>query len=174
MMHIIDNRDINQAKHFNGRIFLPDYSVCMILSKTFGYALRSVLYVAAMSDENRNIQLQEIAVNLGVPRHFLGKVMKRLVKSGVIDSAKGHSGGYVMNRQTLSLPVIKLVTLIEGDELFKNCVIGFKKCNESNPCPLHNQMVEIRRQLTTVFSETKIRDLLMEDKDSFIRSLVTA
>jgi Rrf2 family transcriptional regulator, iron-sulfur cluster assembly transcription factor len=145
----------------------------MILSKSFGYALRSVLYVAMMNNETRNIQQQEIAEKLGVPRHFLGKVMKRLVKIGMIDSSKGHSGGYIMNQRTLSIPLIELVTLIEGDALFKTCIIGFKKCNEKNPCPLHNQIMETRKQMIKTFSETKIGDLLIQDKSQLIKSLVT-
>ena len=52
----------------------------MIFSKTFGYALRSVLYLAMLHEDKDRIQLDEIAVQLSVPRHFLGNVMKKLVK----------------------------------------------------------------------------------------------
>jgi Rrf2 family transcriptional regulator, iron-sulfur cluster assembly transcription factor len=146
----------------------------MVLSKSFGYALRGILYMAAVQEEKRHIQLQEIAEQLDAPRHFLGKVMKRLSKQGIIDSTKGHAGGYTLNRNTLSTPVMAIVTLIEGEELFNTCVIGFKKCNEHNPCPLHHQVVAAKNQMIKIFNETKISDLLKDDKPAFIRSLVTA
>lgn len=135
----------------------------MILSKSFGYALRSILYVAMMHNEKRNIQLKEIAEKLDVPRHFLGKVMMRLVKNGIVDSAKGHAGGYTMNGETLSINIIDLVTLIDGDAIFNTCVIGFKKCNETNPCSLHCRMQETRKLLIKTFSDTTIGDLLGKD-----------
>jgi Rrf2 family iron-sulfur cluster assembly transcriptional regulator len=145
----------------------------MVLSKSFGYALRSVLYMAAVHENKKYIQLQEIAEQLDVPRHFLGKVMKRLSKSGVIDSTKGHAGGYTLNSETLSLPVMQIVVLIEGEQLFNACVIGFKKCNEQNPCPLHHKVVAAKSQMMKTFNETKIGDLLQDDKQAFIRSLIT-
>ena len=146
----------------------------MILSKSFGYALRGVLYMAAVHENKKYIQLQEIAEQLEVPRHFLGKVMKRLSKNGVIDSTKGHAGGYALNENTLLIPIMQIVILIEGEHLFNSCVIGFKKCNEQNPCPLHHQVVATKNQMMKTFNETKIGDLLKEDKQAFIRSLVTA
>lgn len=152
-----------------GWIFLK---TIMILSKSFGYALRGVLYMAAVHENKKYIQLHEIAEQLEVPRHFLGKVMKRLSKNGVINSTKGHAGGYTLNEKTLSTPVMSIVTLIEGDQLFNTCVIGFKKCNEKNPCPLHHQVVGAKNQLIKVFNETTISDLLKDDKEAFIRSLV--
>ena len=146
----------------------------MVLSKSFGYALRSILYMAAVQKEKKHTQLQEIAEQLDVPKHFLGKVMKRLSKQGIIDSTKGHAGGYTLNEHTLSIPVMAIVTLIEGEELFNTCVIGFKKCNELNPCPLHHQVVATKNQMIKIFNDTRIGDLLKEDKPAFIRSLVTA
>jgi len=145
----------------------------MVLSKSFGYALRSILYMA-VQEEKKHIQLQEIAEQLDVPRHFLGKVMKRLSKQGIIDSTKGHAGGYALNENTLSTPVMAIVMLIEGEELFNTCVIGFKKCNEHNPCPLHHKVVATKNEMIEVFNKTKISDLLKDDKPAFIRSLVTA
>jgi Rrf2 family transcriptional regulator, iron-sulfur cluster assembly transcription factor len=130
--------------------------------------------MAAVHQNNRFVQLHEIAEQLGAPRHFLAKVVKRLSKKGIIDSTKGHAGGYTLNDGTLSTTVMDIVTLIEGDEMFNTCVIGFKKCNETNPCPLHHQVVTAKNQLMKVFNETKISDLLKDDKESFIRSLFTA
>ena len=65
----------------------------MIFSKSFGYALRGVLYVALSADKGP-VQLNEIAEALGVPRHFMGKIMKRLAHNSILDSQKGPSGGF--------------------------------------------------------------------------------
>jgi Rrf2 family transcriptional regulator, iron-sulfur cluster assembly transcription factor len=65
----------------------------MVFSKSFGYALRGVLYVTMAGEKKTMIQLEEVAHQLTVPKHFLAKVMKNLVKEGVLNSMKGPYGG---------------------------------------------------------------------------------
>ena len=50
----------------------------MIFSKSFGYAIRGILYIAVMKNEKQRVQLDEMAGKLNIPRHFLGKIMKRM------------------------------------------------------------------------------------------------
>lgn len=144
----------------------------MILSKSFGYALRSIIYMALMDETKRNIQLQEIPDELSVPHHFLGKVMKRLAKNGIVDSMKGRTGGVMFNEHTLSIPLKELIILIEGDALFNSCVIGFKKCTEKNPCPLHHKITEVRNKMKSTYAETKIGDLIIPNKVELLKSLI--
>ena len=78
----------------------------MFLSKSFGYALRGILYVALMQDEKRKVQIDEIANKLSVPRHFLGKIMQQVVKAGLLQSTKGPHGGFYLAENTLSSSLI--------------------------------------------------------------------
>ena len=50
-------------------------SGAMTFSKSFGYAVRGVLYIAVMQNEKRYVQAEEIAAQLFVPRHFMGKIL---------------------------------------------------------------------------------------------------
>ena len=143
----------------------------MIFSKSFGYALRGILYVAMMSDENRKIRIDEMANRLSVPRHFLGKIMNKVVKKGILNSTKGPNGGFCLNATTLDTPLITLVELTDGLEQFDGCVIRLKKCNEEHPCPLHHPTVAYRNNLFKTFSDTNIGGLLKQDKPEFIQSI---
>jgi Rrf2 family protein len=80
----------------------------MFLSKSFGYALRGILYVAVMQDEKRKVQIDEIATKLSVPKHFLGKIMQQIVKAGLLKSTKGPYGGFSLAAETLNTPVAKV------------------------------------------------------------------
>ena len=80
----------------------------MLFSKSFGYALRGILYIASMQDEHRLIQIDEIAAQLNVPRYFMGKILKRLVKENILLSTKGPYGGFSLHQQTLSLPLLPI------------------------------------------------------------------
>ena len=145
----------------------------MIFSKSFGYAVRGVLYVALMQDEKKYVQGEEIASQLMVPRHFMGKILKRLVKEKVISSSKGPAGGFTINENTLRLPLIRLIYIIEGLQGLETCVLRVKACNEANPCPLHYQMEGLKHNLQNILNDTTIGDLLKEDKKDFINSIST-
>jgi Rrf2 family iron-sulfur cluster assembly transcriptional regulator len=143
----------------------------MLFSKSFGYALRGILYVAMMSDENRKIRVDEMAVRLSVPRHFLGKVMNKVVKKGILNSTKGPNGGFCLNSGTLDTSLLTLIELTDGLAQFDGCVLRLRKCNEDHPCPLHYQTIDYKNNLLKTFSDTNIGSLLKQDKPHFIQSI---
>lgn len=145
----------------------------MILSKSFGYALRGILYIALLQDEERRIQIDEIAAKLSVPRHFLGKILQNVVKAGLLHSTKGPYGGFSLHADTLQTPLIKLLEVIDGMEQFSKCVLQLRNCYGLNPCPLHKDIEEIKSKYLNVLKQTTFADLLTNDKIVFIRSLAT-
>ncbi len=146
----------------------------MIFSKSFGYALRGILYIAIMKEQKRYVQVEEIASKLAAPRHFMGKIMKRLAKEKLLISAKGPSGGFMLGENTLEKPLMDLIVITDDAALFDTCVLRAKECNGTNPCPMHGQMEGLKTNLKSILSNTTIGDLLEEDKPEFIRSLSNA
>jgi len=173
MSNVTCHLDQGQRPDTKGRI-LSAQTVYMFFSKSFGYALRGILYVAMMSDENRKIRIDEMAKRLSVPRHFLGKIMNKVVKKGILTSTKGPNGGFSLNSTTLETPLVAVVEAMDGLEQFDNCVLRLKKCNAESPCPLHHLIQPQRNELLAVCSHTRIGSLLKEDKPEFIRSISAA
>lgn len=143
----------------------------MLFSKSFGYALRGILYITKLQDENRNIQVDEIATQLSVPRHFMGKVLKKLVKEKMLKSAKGPTGGFTLNSNTLYMSLWSLYEITDGHSTFKNCVLRLSECNAQNPCPLHCHLESVKNNLKHILITTNIEDLMDGDKKKFIKSL---
>ena len=143
----------------------------MFLSKSFGYALRGILYIAVMQDEERKVQIEEIATKLSVPKHFLGKIMQQVVKAGLLRSTKGPYGGFYLAAETLNTPVITLVEITDGMEQFSMCVLKLKYCTGINPCPLHYEMEEAKKNFLNVFNKNTFGDLLKDSKSDLLKSL---
>jgi Rrf2 family transcriptional regulator, iron-sulfur cluster assembly transcription factor len=146
----------------------------MFLSKSFGYALRGILYIAMVTDtagDKKRVQVDEIADKLSVPRHFLAKIMKRLAEESIIDSTKGPYGGFSLNEKTLSTSLLSIVYITEPADLFTSCVLKFRQCNAKNPCPLHNEFEQLRNTLLSSLQHTNIEKLLTADTPGFIKSL---
>lgn len=171
VISVISKDDVS---HIAGYMFEDSFdreSFYMTFSKSFGYALRGILYVAMMSDENRKIRIDEMANRLSVPRHFLGKIMNRVVKKGILNSIKGPNGGFSLNNTTLKTNLLTLLESIDGLEQFEGCVLRLRKCSAENPCPLHHRLETYRNELQTTLVDTEIGSLLKEDKPYFIRSI---
>jgi Rrf2 family transcriptional regulator, iron-sulfur cluster assembly transcription factor len=145
----------------------------MFFSKSFAYACRAVLYVAVTYPQKERIQVGEIAGQLGVPKHFLSKIMKKLVKHGVLDSTKGPYGGFSLNEKTLSTPLFDLIRITEGDAQFENCVLRFEACNATHPCPLHHKLEVYRICLHRLYKHTRVVDLLDDKQPDFIKGIST-
>jgi Rrf2 family protein len=143
----------------------------MLFSKSFGYAIRTILYIAMQQDSRKKVQLDEIARVLNVPRYFVGKVLNKLVKEGLLDSIKGHYGGFCINEKTLGTSLEKLGDVTGDNRQFNLCVLQLKDCDETRPCPFHNRVASLRNEWHTVLSRTTIGDLLDKDQAGFLASI---
>ena len=144
----------------------------MFFSKSFGYAVRGVLYIAVNGD-SKKVQLHEMSKQLGIPRHFMGKVMKKIVKNQILDSTKGPHGGFSLNSKSLETPLIRLLEITGDVSRFDACVLGLKKCKANNPCPLHHSMIEYKKNLDLLLSGTTIGYLVREKTPGFMRSIAS-
>jgi Rrf2 family iron-sulfur cluster assembly transcriptional regulator len=143
----------------------------MFFTKSFGYAVRGILFVTLMSDEKKRVQIDEIAERLSVPKHFLGKIMNRVVKEKILDSTKGPYGGFSVNQDTLSVPLIKVLEVTEGLEQFSICALGLRKCDPEHPCPVHYTMERMRSDLKKMLTDATISDLVIGNKPELIRNI---
>jgi Rrf2 family transcriptional regulator, nitric oxide-sensitive transcriptional repressor len=101
----------------------------MKLQKASRYALYAVLHLA--SEPERQFSTAEIAESYGVSIHHLAKVMRTLVRCGLIESVRGVGGGYRFSgnvRRTTLWSVIHEFESLESaidtpDELLGNAEI---------------------------------------------------
>jgi len=143
----------------------------MIFSKSFGYSVRAMLYIALKNDLNNRISVEEIANALTVPKYFLSKVMKKLVKAGVLNSAKGIHGGFEINRRTLDTTLLEIVQITDGADKLETCALGLRKCDSRNPCPLHSHFALIKNEWHMKLSGYTIGSLLETKNKDFIKSI---
>lgn len=88
----------------------------MKLNKASLYALFAVLELA--SDPERQLSTTDIADKYNISTHHLAKVLRTLVRSGMVQAVRGAGGGYrfagTVNRTTL-LDVIQIFETLESE-----------------------------------------------------------
>lgn len=130
----------------------------MIYSATTEYAIRALAHMATLEPGER-ILARDLAAATDVPRQFLGKILHRLARQGMLDSAKGRGGGFRFSRPAEQITLADLVEVVEGKDIMRLCVLGLDDCNDNQPCPMHDQWKAFRERLKTRVHSATLAEL---------------
>ncbi|HSV73544.1 MAG TPA: Rrf2 family transcriptional regulator [Chthonomonadales bacterium] len=83
------------------------------LSKRTDYALLALSYLAR-AEEGRAVRAREIAEEHDMPVELLSKILQKLARAGMLASAPGPTGGYVMARIPDDISVGAVIAAVEG------------------------------------------------------------
>lgn len=133
----------------------------MVLSREVGYAIRTLVRLA-QAPQGRFVPTQRLAQELEIPPSFLSKIVRKLVKRGWLTSSRGVRGGIAYAVDPGEITLMDVITAIDGDRLFTQCILGLPHCGDENPCAVHAAWKPLRDQLIAVFSSKTIRDLTQE------------
>jgi Rrf2 family transcriptional regulator, iron-sulfur cluster assembly transcription factor len=141
-----------------------------MLSNSCKYGIRAVIYLASRFPEKNNIGIKEISGDLELPMPFLAKILQQLAKHRILSSTKGPNGGFSLLKKPESITLFEIVRIIDGDELFKNCIIHDGTCAEvkrsKKLCPVHDDYAGIRSDLIRLFKSRTIAELVKTANDS--------
>jgi len=131
-----------------------------MFSKATEYALRATIYIAKKGTEEKKLGMEEIAKAIDSPQSFTAKILQALTKDNkVVSSVRGPNGGFFMTDKAKKLPVRIILQVMGEDEVLEKCVLGLKRCSETEPCPMHAQYKAIKQQLIRLFASKTIQQL---------------
>lgn len=130
-----------------------------MLSYTCKTAIKAVIYLASKSSQSEKAGIKETALQINASEHTVGKILQTLARQGIINSAKGPSGGFFITANQQEQPISVIIETIEGKDIFKECGLGLSQCNALHPCPIHDEYKVARDLIENLFREKRIRDL---------------
>ncbi len=133
-----------------------------MLSNTSKYAIRAVIFLALYATPEKKKGLKEISGELGIPSPFLGKILQVLSKQQILDSTKGPNGGFTLKKPALDISVMEIVEIIDGTDVFNQCLIRTSPCSKENPCSLHDKVTGYRSGIRSTLQTESIADLVSE------------
>src|SRR4051794_6209194 len=102
--------------------------------------------LAARAADGESILLEQLVAGTDLPRDFVAKLFQRLVKGGLLRSAKGRGGGFALPRPAHQITLMQIIEVMEGPQCFDRCVVGLEKCSDTMPCPQHDLYKPIRQR----------------------------
>ncbi|MEX2402339.1 MAG: Rrf2 family transcriptional regulator [Rhodothermales bacterium] len=130
----------------------------MLLSSACEYGLRTAVYVASL-EEDGHVPIRRISEALEISAPFLTKILQQLTENGHMTSLRGPKGGVAFARPPSQITIADVVTSIDGDGLFTECVLGLPGCGNAAPCPLHDRWGAERDRIAALFSSLTLADL---------------
>lgn len=118
-----------------------------------------MIYLGSISESGKRASIKDIATFIGENEHTVGKLLQKLVKSGIIKSIKGPHGGYYITEDQKKESVINIIHAIDGPEVFNKCGLGLSQCSETRPCPFHKDFKPIRDRFRDMCKSKRISEL---------------
>lgn len=130
-----------------------------LYSKGCEYALRAL--TAIPSDAyDKPFAAKDLCRKAGVPEASTRKVFQKLVREGILSAVTGPGGGYKLSRDPSDISLLSIVGAVEGDDVFKKCVLGFATCSDRKPCPVHSSWKKVRTGMIREMENKSLAQLM--------------
>jgi Rrf2 family protein len=93
----------------------------MNVGRRMDYAVRALCYLAAQ-DPDRVVPRTEIQERQRIPQHYLSKILRRLVASGLLASTPGARGGFRLQAPPRRISLRDVYECIEGPLSLMECI----------------------------------------------------
>jgi len=132
----------------------------MQIPRKIEYALRAMIHLADNPDEvTRGL---EIAERQKIPKYYLEKVIRDLMRRGLVRARRGPGGGYQLARTPETISFKDIIEAVEGPITLNVCMDGSNSCQIKPTCRMFRVWEEGQRVLLEVFSHTTLREIVDE------------
>ncbi len=130
-----------------------------VISQSTEYALRALVFLAA--NREQALPASKISKHTGVPVHYLGKVLKNLVRTGILRARRGPGGGFAFSCAPDSITVLDVVNAVDPLEHVQRCPLG-RDPHGGILCPLHRHLEQAIIGIENAFRAATIGQLATE------------
>ncbi|MBE0498299.1 MAG: Rrf2 family transcriptional regulator [Campylobacterales bacterium] len=124
-----------------------------MFSKTAQYTFRFLIFMS--KDPDQLYSASHVHEETKIPYKYLTMLMTKLAKSKILKVTRGRNGGFTLNH---SLSEISLADILDAisENTCSHCALGDKKCEEYNPCPLHETYAPPKKALEEMLANTTL------------------
>lgn len=125
------------------------------------YGMRAMLDLALHGGESRPVLLREVAARQGLSERYLGQVFILLRQAGLVRSARGAKGGFMLGRPPESIDLLEIVEACIGDIRMVECVASRSYCARADDCATRLVWEEVTRSMREALAGKTLADLVV-------------
>lgn len=126
------------------------------ISEAVSLGIHACVIIAGRS---KRISRGEIADQIGASEHHLAKVLRQLVKRGIIKSSPGPGGGFTLGEAAEEITLLQIYEGIEGSFPNQICLLNQTNCTFGK-CPLGSLLVDVNQQVRDFFHKTTLASIV--------------
>ena len=131
----------------------------MPLSQGCQYAIRTAALLS-LKPAGTVFARSEVSKQTKVPSTFLSKILQTLTRAGLLRSHRGAQRGYSLSRSPAKITLLDIVQAYDGPLGHEGCLIdSYKLCPGETVCAIHEQRMQIQKQLTKELAAVNITDV---------------
>jgi len=128
----------------------------MIYPQTVSYAIEALSYLARFSP-GTYYKVKDIAMELEIPEHFLGKILSQLVKKKLLISSKGPTGGISLGKTPGEITLYDIIEALDALEVLEDkCILGLRNCSDAGCCPFHDESKKYKKGILVIAKKTTL------------------
>jgi len=101
----------------------------------------------------------EIARHEQIPKYYLEKVIRDLMRRGLVQARRGPGGGYQLARSAAQITFRDIIEAVEGPITLNICTDGSSSCALQPTCRMYRVWEKGQRVLLEVFSDTSLSEV---------------
>ena len=125
----------------------------MKLSKATNYALHTMLFLA-VNQTHEHVGVALLAKQQGVSPTYLSKILTKLVKTGMVISTTGATGGYKLKPSWEEISLLDVIIAIEGVPSMSDACL-----NNNQNCLIQKSIEAAEHKFLDSLRHTLISDL---------------
>ena len=135
----------------------------MKLSTRSRYGLKAVVDLAVYEGE-APVTLSALAGMQGVSEAYLEQLLCTLRRAGLVVSARGAQGGYMLSRPPEEITVGDILRALEGGLTLLDCLDEEDACGKSCDCPSRKIWQRLRDGINEIVDGITLDDMLRRDE----------
>lgn len=136
-----------------------------MISKKTKYAINALVYLAKEDKGHTPIQISKIAESENIPRKFLEAILLDLKNAGILNSRKGKSGGYFLQKSPDDINIADVMRLFDGPIALLPCVtyLYYRRCEEcidEETCGIRSVFADVRNETVQLLKKATLSEII--------------
>ncbi len=141
-----------------------------MLSRKTKYAINALVYLARQNKDGEPVQISRIAENEHIPRKFLEAILLELRHAGILNSRKGKTGGYYLQKSPEEINIADVMRLFDGPIALLPCVAYkyYERCEEcidEETCGIRSVFSDVRSETVKMLKMATLAEIILRSEN---------
>jgi Rrf2 family protein len=140
-----------------------------MLSKKTKYAINALVYLAREGSDGQPVQISRVAESEHIPRKFLEAILLELKHAGMLNSRKGKTGGYYLQKTPDEINIADVMRLFDGPIALLPCVAykyyeRCEECKDEETCGIRSVFSDVRSQTVQMLKMATLFEIIQRSE----------